>query len=46
VTIQRRDAATLDQARAVIADLTRALRTVAPQHPVLDSLGAFAEVGE
>jgi hypothetical protein len=37
----RMDIATLAQARAVLADLAHALRTVAPQHPVLDAVAPF-----
>ena len=36
--------ATLAQSVAITSDLTHALRTVAPEHPVLESLGAFVEV--
>ena len=45
----RMEVATVEQARAVIADLAHALRAVAPTHPVLDSLAPFitaAHAGE
>lgn len=35
--------AKLAQSQAVAHDLTRAVRALDPQHPVLESLGVFAE---